>query len=134
MARHQTDTVSSSATLPVTGKGVDAALGSKSIDKYGTFGLLGGANLSSKSTWTDLIHEVSGSNYGGGICGGSINTAADKGLPAGWYNFLYIPHRTGRGRDSYMYGTLLIFPMTTNASNFYIIHHVNGNVFNAIAK
>lgn len=29
-----------------------------------------------------------------------------------WYNYLYIPHRTGIGGDNDAYGNLLLFPMT----------------------
>ena len=98
----------------------------------GVFGRLGGANQASSTNFTDLISEVSGASSGGGICGGSICTsAADKGVPAGWYNFLYIPHRTGIGGDNYLFGTLLLYPMVTNSDLFYVIHHSVGTVYNA---
>lgn len=29
-----------------------------------------------------------------------------------WYNYLYVPHRTGVGGDNASYGNLLLFPMT----------------------
>ena len=44
-----------------------------------------------------------------------------------WYNFIYIPHRTGVGRDNYQYGSLLLFNMTTATNNMWICHLVDGN-------
>jgi len=98
----------------------------------GVYGRLGGAKGASATNFTDLIAEVSSANGGGGICGGSINTSAtDKGIPAGWYNFLYVPHRTGTGGDNYKYGTLYVSPMTSDSDTLYVIHHVSGTVNNA---
>lgn len=107
---------------------------SEAITAYsGVWGRLGGANQASSANWTDLIAEITGYSSGGGICGGSIFTsAADKGIPAGWYNFLYIPHRNGTGGDNYLYGTLFVIPMTSNTDHFYIIHHISGTVYDAI--
>lgn len=107
---------------------------SEAITAYsGVWGRLGGANQASSTNWTDLIAEITGYSSGGGICGGSICTsAADKGIPAGWYNFLYVPHRTGIGDDNYQYGTLFVIPMTSNTDHFYIIHHIVGTVYDAM--
>ena len=128
------DVVEEDNMNPVTSNAVFESLLSKDLQKNGTFGLLGGARQSNSTNFADLIHEITGSNYGGGLCGGSINTtASSKGIPAGWYNFLYIPHKTGvGGGDNHLYGTLLVFPMTSNTQYFYYIHHTNGTVNTAV--
>ena len=43
-----------------------------------------------------------------------------------WYNFVYMPHRTGIGGDNYQYGTLLLFNMTSNSNNMWICHLIGG--------
>lgn len=98
----------------------------------GVVGRLGGAFGTSKTTFTELIAEISNASGGGGIVGGSINNIANKGISAGWHNFLYIPHRTGIGGDNYKYGTLFVTDMTSNTRNFYVIHHHNGIVEDAV--
>lgn len=97
----------------------------------GIFGMLGGANQISANTIDGLIAEVTGAESGGGICGGSVSLSASRGVPAGWHNFLYIPHRTGRGSDNYLYGTLFIIPMTENSESFYVVHYIGGNIYDA---
>lgn len=127
-----TDYVTDNDMRAVTSNAVFDALKNTALDKIGTFGLLGGCNASSSGNFVDLIHEISKSNGGGGICGGSINTTTTSlGIPASWYNFLYIPHRTGRGGDNYQYGTLLVFPMVSNTNYFYYVHHISGTIYNA---
>lgn len=44
-----------------------------------------------------------------------------------WYNFIYIPHRTGVGNDNYQYGSLLLFNMITTTNNMWICHLISGN-------
>ena len=108
-------------------------LTSKSSDKQGSWGILGGAAGSDKTNFVDLIRTLTGQNYGGGICGGSINTTTTScGIPAGWYNFLYIPHRTGIGSDNYNYGNLLVFPMTQTNTYFYKIQMSGATILNAV--
>ena len=46
-----------------------------------------------------------------------------------WYNFIYIPHRTGVGGDNYQYGSLLLFNMTVNTKNMWICHLLGGAWF-----
>ena len=104
-----------------------------SSDKKGSWGILGGASGTTAGNFPDLIHNITGSNYGGGICGGSIfTTTTSCGLSEGWYTYLYIPHRTGIGSDNYKYGTLLVFPMDTHSTYAYKIEHIGGGVQNAI--
>lgn len=89
---------------------------------------LGGAFQSKSSNFNDLLNNELGSSTGvGGICGGSIYTEKTSfGLPSAWYNFLYIPHRSGEGSDNYKYGTLLVFNMTNNTGMMKIIHRMSG--------
>lgn len=44
-----------------------------------------------------------------------------------WYNFIYIPHRTGIDGDNYQYGSLLLFNMTSNTNNMWICHLISGS-------
>lgn len=67
---------------------------------------------------------------------GSFNlTTAVSSMGAGWYNYIYIPHRTGlQGGDNYKYGTMLCFPMTTNSSSIVIIHNIGATWQTPIVK
>lgn len=105
----------------------------------GTFGLLGGAKQAVSDNFEDLLNNELCSNQSGGLSGGSIGVggqeAKNLGIPAHmWYNFLYIPHRTGLsnpGDDNHMYGTLFVTPMTNNSNEFYVIHRIAGHNYNA---
>lgn len=44
-----------------------------------------------------------------------------------WYNYFYIPHRTGIGGDNYKHGNLLLFPMT-GPGKAYRVTYSNGSV------
>lgn len=44
-----------------------------------------------------------------------------------WYNYFYIPHRTGIGIDNYKYGNLLLFPML-GSGKAYRVTYSNGSV------
>lgn len=48
-------------------------------------------------------------------------------LSVGWYNYIYIPHGTGHGSDLPNYGTLLLFSMTLNTRDVYIVHRIAQN-------
>ena len=112
-------------SLPANGGMADSA-------RYGFFGMLGGADQAVSSNFTDLLNNELCSNQTGGLMGGSIAAASEAeaknlGIPGGmWYNFLYIPHRTGIGDDNNYYGSLIVIPMTNSDGTFYIIHRVNG--------
>ena len=112
-------------SLPANGGTADNA-------KYGFFGMLGGANQAVSLNFTDLLNNELCSNQSGGLMGGSIGIAEgaeakNLGIPvATWYNFLYIPHRTGVGSDNPEYGSLIVIPMIRNDGTFYIIHRING--------
>lgn len=63
-----------------------------------------------------------------GMSSGSFyNSAASGDLPAGWTNFLYIPHRIGTDTsENAYYGTMFLTQMTTNTALFCIAHRING--------
>lgn len=44
-----------------------------------------------------------------------------------WYNYLYVPHRTGVGGDNASYGNLLLFPMT-GPGKAYRVTYSNGHI------
>lgn len=120
-------------SLPANGGTADRA-------NNGTFGLLGGVKQAVSVNFEDLLNNELGSNQNGGLRGGSIHVsvgqeAKNLGIPVNvWYNFLYIPHRTGLsspGNDNHMYGTLFVTPMTANDGTFYIIHRISGYNFPA---
>lgn len=100
--------------------------------EYGTFGMLGGTKQASSENFDDLLNNELCSNTSGGLSGGSIyTTTTSLGIGAGWYNFLYIPHRTGISSDNTAYGTLFVTPMTANSNIFYIIHRISGYNYTA---
>jgi hypothetical protein len=79
-----------------------------------------GSYAAAANTIPDLLTEL---RYSSGCMGSvSISTAYTSGaitIAAGWYNFLYIPHRSGgvngvASGDNCNYGTLLLMGMTVN--------------------
>lgn len=81
-----------------------------------------GSIMSAQNTIEDLIEEVRLSSG----CMGSVQiTTAYETIPIGWYNYIWIPHRTGGvngtagSSDNTNYGNLLLFgmTMTNNAWN-----------------
>lgn len=82
-----------------------------------------GAYVPSSTTIDSLCSEISKSSG----CSGSVSlvkcTWNNVTIPAGWYNYLYIPHRTGgkngaENGDNHQYGTLLLIGMTTVSQCF----------------
>ena len=43
-----------------------------------------------------------------------------------WYNFFYIPHKNGIGSDNYQYGILFLTDMTSDLSNMWLCHLLDG--------
>lgn len=111
--------------------------GTADMANNGTFGMLGGAKQAESDNFEDLLNNELCSNQTGGLRGGSIHVqvgqeAKNLGIPVDkWYNFLYIPHRTGIGGDNNMYGTLFVTTMISNDGTFYIIHRVSGHNYTA---
>ena len=76
-----------------------------------------GSYQAAATTISNLVEEV---RYSNGCMGSvSIGTAytASKGgtIAAGWYNFIYSPHRSGGNNgDNHQYGNLILMGMTDN--------------------
>lgn len=64
---------------------------------------------------------------------GSACFTKDTHVGNKWWNFFYIPHRTGVGDDNGDYGTLLLFPMTENGLS-YIVRACKGGVIASISS
>lgn len=78
------------------------------------------------STVEGLVDEL---RFSSGVMGSaSIVTPYTKGnvtISGGWYNYIYVPHRTGglnggEHGDNHKYGTLLLFGMTVGGENYRI--------------
>lgn len=75
-------------------------------------------------TLTELYENVKGYN---GVMG-SVSLIASNGIPQGWYNFFFAPHRQGGiSSDNYMYGTFILCPMTFSG-NSYIVRITVGQI------
>lgn len=90
-----------------------------------------GSYQAEATTLVNLLKEVCLSSG----CMGSVNlTTAYKSIVAGWYNFLYIPHRSGgvngsASGDNCNYGTLLLYGMTVGgAGAHWRISYGGGNI------
>lgn len=62
-------------------------------------------------------------------CSGSFNLAAEDGLlNTGWYNFIWMPHRSGGigGRDNGSFGTMLLVEF--GGSSAWIVNYSNGAI------
>ena len=90
-----------------------------------------GSYLPVAQTVPDLVEEV---RYSSGCMGSvSITTAYTKDnttIAASWYNFLYVPHRSGgvngqASGDNCNYGTLMMWGMTTD-TGIYTIRLASG--------
>lgn len=64
---------------------------------------------------------------------GSVMLMNDNHVDNTWWNFVYIPHRTGVSGDNMNYGTLLLFPMTGNNWS-YIIRSSSNKTVSSIEK
>ncbi len=71
------------------------------------------AQENSADTIDDLIAKLVNKPPSLGSC--EFDQSKEKRLSftgGSWYNYLYVPHRTGVDGDNYKYGNLLLFPMT----------------------
>ena len=91
-----------------------------------------GSRQSDATTITDLVADL---RYSSGCMGSfSLNTAYTKDgitIAAKWYNYLWIPHRSGgvngvASGDNCSYGTLLLAGMT--GSGCYLIRFANSSI------
>lgn len=83
------------------------------------------------TTLNDLIQEVRYSNGCIGSC--SITGVSPMPTAATWYNFIWLPHRTGgnygnASGDNHNYGTLLLFYMTADNGTWYSVPYNNTNI------
>lgn len=84
-----------------------------------------GSYQASAGTVENLVKEV---RFSSGVIGSvqiSTYTSGSLTIAAGWYNFQYVPHRSGgmnggENGDNCDYGTLLLFGMTVNNANWRI--------------
>ena len=75
-------------------------------------------------TTAQLQAEIVNNGSAGPCCGSYHIT--DGPFGDYWYNYIYIPHRDGIGRDNYMYGTLIVFIMTEDTNRMAIKHLIDG--------
>lgn len=100
-----------------------------------------GSYGSAQTTIPNFVNEV---RYSSGCAGSvSIGTAYTKDgvtIPAGWYNFMYMPHRTGgkNGQvdpdaiDNVEYGNLLLFGFANGSGRYDIT--IDGGVISKLVK
>lgn len=95
----------------------------------------GGVAIGSKEvpqcTLTDLVNTLRYQN--GGM--GSVNlTAAHSPIAAGWWNYIYVPHRMGgSGGDNFNYGNLILIGMTQSIGTMYTVTIGGGTIKNITA-
>ena len=77
---------------------------------------------------TDTLEDLLKSVQGKSPRMGSVILGKETRVANNWYNFIYIPHRTGIGGDNKDYGTLVLFPMTFDGESAIIRAGQNGSV------
>jgi hypothetical protein len=88
-----------------------------------------GSYQANANTIPNLVQEL---RYSSG-CMGSVNiTAGYNSIPTGWYNFIYIPHRSGgvngsASGDNCNYGSLILIGMTV-ANQAWIVEFQSGKI------
>ena len=91
-----------------------------------------GSYQATATTIPNLINEL---RYSSGCAGsfslGTAYTLSGVTIPTGWYNFLYIPHRSGgvngqANGDNTNYGSLLLSGMTV--SGCYIVRYSSSSI------
>ena len=88
-----------------------------------------GSYQANATTIPDLVQEL---RYSSG-CMGSANIVIEyNSMPAGWYNFIYIPHRSGgvngsNSGDNCYYGSLILIGMTMT-KQAWIIEFQSGKI------
>ena len=86
------------------------------------------AQENNADTIDDLIAKLVNRPPSLGLCSFSPPKEPRLSFTGGsWYNYLYIPHRTGIGGDNCKYGYLLLFPMT-GPGKAYRVTYSNGSV------
>lgn len=88
-----------------------------------------GSYQASATTIPNLVQEL---RYSSGCMGSASITSPYNSMPSGWYNFIYIPHRSGgvngsADGDNCNYGSLIMIGMTMT-SQAWIIEFQSGNI------
>lgn len=117
----------------------DITVGSATLSKTSynyNGGAIPGTKLATATTVPNLIDEV---RYTNGQMGSvqllTAYTLSAVTIPAGWYNYQYIPHRYGgidgeqptTDADNVIYGTLILYGMTANQGITYKINVNSSN-------
>lgn len=89
-----------------------------------------GSYQASATTVPNLVEEV---RYSSGAMGSVSLTESYGSIPIGWYNFLYVPHRSGgfngtANGDNHDYGTLTLYGMTVASQHWRIRFHAGSIV------
>lgn len=121
-------TAAQTGALPLTGGTMTGQIKTSFKDSVaiGSYG-------ATSTTLEDVINEL---RFSSG-CMGSVSLAKDYGIVvAGWYNYIYIPHRTGglngnANGDNANYGAMILIGMTSpSEGHAYVLTHYNGSVGN----
>lgn len=88
-----------------------------------------GSYQANATTIPDLVQEL---RYSSGCMGSAIIVTEYNSMPAGWYNFIYIPHRSGgvngsNSGDNCYYGSLILIGMTMT-KQAWIIEFQSGEI------
>lgn len=121
-----TATTAGSALDATQGKALSDSISSLNSSLANRVDSVGGITTSflASGNFSGVFNQIIISGASMGSC--SISPAYGV-LPVGWYNFIYIPHGNGHGSDLPNYGTLLLFPMTLNTLDVYIVHRIAQN-------
>lgn len=90
----------------------------------------------SSTNVTALIDKVRYTNgVMGSVCFTSPQSISGLTVGASWYNFIYIPHRSGGSHgwgngDNQNWGSLLLFPMTFDGLSI-VVRFANGSIGSA---
>lgn len=63
------------------------------------------------SMWVDLQNKVGST---GSVYLNKKASGVGSGIVTGWYNFIYMPHRSGIGSDNHLFGSIILTPMAAN--------------------
>lgn len=88
-----------------------------------------GSYQADATTIPDLVQEL---RYSSGCMGSASIVIEYNSIPAAWYNFIYIPHRSGgvngsSSRDNCSYGSLILIGMTIS-NQAWIIQFQSENI------
>lgn len=88
-----------------------------------------GSYQANATTIPNLVQEV---RYSSGCMGSVSISTGYNSIPAGWYNFIYIPHRSGgvngyENNDNCDYGSLILIGMTVT-NQAWIIEFQSRNI------